>query len=211
MPPMHASVQVLRRFGLKDNYYQSGWGEQYRVGTNLKWTPDQTDKQTLPDPDELRQRLLSKLKQRRIKTFRVGSKVLTKPNQKKHERSQQIIKNRVMALNEGWEKKQVDAHNWSWEVNEDKDYWQKRLKSVKEYMPEELNKPEFELQRLAAAAQRNELDEEGMQGLKKLRAETRQKKRQQQREEQEKLRSSVLAKYGSPRGGAKMDTWGARV
>ena len=38
-------MQVINKYNLKDNYYESGWGEVHRVGSNLKWTP--TDK----DPD----------------------------------------------------------------------------------------------------------------------------------------------------------------
>jgi hypothetical protein len=207
----YSSVQVLRRFGLKDNYYQSGWGEKYRVGTNLKWTPDQVDKQALPDPMELRQRMLERIKERSIKKFKVGSKVLTTRAKKALERSQQVIKNRVLALNEGWEKKKLDhasesGHKFEMRRDESKDYWSKRVKAAKEYMPEELNEPAFELQRLAAAAQRGELDEAGLEAYRKLREQKRVEQREAQREKREKLRQAVLSKYGTRHLGTHMDT-----
>ena len=197
---MHASVQVLRRFGLKDNYYQSGWGEKFRVGTNLKWLPDQLDKQALPEPSELRQRLQTEM-QRRRKTFKVskerrqwgnkdeltlhadsegyqrmpGTKMMTMTQMQTFQRSAELMWNRMRELHEGWVKKKLphatgeDVQRFKWVKDDSADTWADRLQASKEWMPHELSKPEFELQRLQAAAQRHELDEEGMKALRKLR------------------------------------------
>ncbi|NJR42787.1 MAG: hypothetical protein HC767_09100 [Akkermansiaceae bacterium] len=124
-----------------------------------------------------------------------------------------MTKNRVLALNEGWVKKKLehagpDGEVYKWVKDETKDYWAKRLKGMKEYMPEELNKPEFELQQLAAAAQRGELDAAGMEVYKNLRAGQRETQRSTKRAEREELRSRVVHKYGRLRGAAKVDALG---
>lgn len=198
-------MQVLKRFKLKDNYYQSGFGEKYRVGTNLKWTPDQTDKASLPDPEVMRERVQERIKKRTVKKAMVGSKSLTRKKAKFHERSQQLIQNRIRKLNEGWEKRPRTNGEKGFDIvrNEDLDTWDKRLKASKDYMPEELNKPEFELQRLAAAAQRRGLDEEGLKTYRELRAQNREKDRAKKQAEREKLKSTVLQKYGNPLRGPR--------
>lgn len=219
-------MQVLRRFGLKDNYYQSGYGEKYRVGTNLKWTPDQTDKQALPDPIEMRQRVLEKIQERRIKKVKVGSKVLTRSKSNTLSRSQQVTKKRrEMLLVHGWQEKDLEhssplstsdaqsgkrrAPKAASSGNRDKIVmdWAQRIVAAEKCLPEELSKPEFELQRLAAAAQRGALDEESLETYRRLRAEKRAEVRGKQHEARETMRSVVRAKYGSPRGGTNMGLW----
>lgn len=53
-PDSAGELQVITRYTLRDNYYQSGWGEKYRVGTSLKWTPAEPKKEKLPPVEQLR-------------------------------------------------------------------------------------------------------------------------------------------------------------
>lgn len=191
---------MLRRFGLKDNYYQSGWGERYRVGTNLKWSPDETDKERLPPPAELRAQVHAEQKRRGLKTVRAhqrvrfamedddrnviwkagaepegpGARVFTPRTVKTHEYNKEKIRQRGVKMTAAW---------------------QRRLQGVEAFYPAELDRPEFEQQRLQAAAQRGELEAAEMERLREIRAAQRQTRRARKLARRAEIEEAVLPRY----------------
>lgn len=193
-------MQVLQRFGLKDNYYQSGWGERYRVGTNLKWSPDQPERERLPPAEQLRTEVLSVKRRRDLKTVRAhrgvrfamedeqrnvvwtaggepkgpGSRVFTPRSVKTHEYNKEKIRQRAAAMTREW---------------------QARLQGVKEFYPKELEGEGFEQQRLQAAAQRGELGDAEMQRLQEIREAQKATRRARRDARRAEIEEAVLPRY----------------
>lgn len=109
-------VQVIRRFHLKDNYYLSGWGERYRVGTNLKWTPEESEKEFL-GPAKEQQKLLRERRAVKQPVHVKSGVTVTQKEGKKLELCEEIARNRRQKLQAAW---------------------RRRLKSRTDYLPLEL-------------------------------------------------------------------------
>eukprot|EP00892_Ulva_mutabilis_P012698 jgi/Ulvmu1/9800/UM056_0040.1 len=195
-----AYVKILKRFGLKDNYYQSGWGERYRVGTNLKWSPDQTDKEKLPPPEQLRAEVMAEQRQRRRKTVRAhrsvrftmedadrnviwkagpdpegpGSGVFTPRTVKTHEYNKEKIRQRAVHMTQTW---------------------QQRLQGVQHFYPAELEQPGHEQQRLQAAAQRGELATAEVERMREIRAAQKEARRARRSARKMEVEGAVLPRY----------------
>lgn len=193
-------MQILRRFGLKDNYYQSGWGERYRVGTNLKWSPGEADKERLPPPATLRAEAQEAHKRRGLRKVRAhrgvrftmedaernpvwsagpapegpGAGVFTARTVKTHEFNKEKIRQRAVRMTRDW---------------------QARLQGVAGFYPEELQGEGFEQQRLQAAAQRGELGEEEMERLRDIRAAQRETQRARRLARRAEVEEAVLPRY----------------
>lgn len=185
---------------MKDNYYQSGWGERFRVGTNLKWSPDQAEREKLPPPEQLREEVMAQQKRRQLKKVRShravrfamedvdrnvvwkagpdpegpGGGVFTPKTVKTHEFNKEKIRQRAVRMTQ---------------------QWQQQLQGVKEFYPAELVQPENEHQQLQAAAQRGELDEAAVQRLREIRAAQREARRARKHARRAEIEEVVLPRY----------------
>jgi uncharacterized protein (DUF736 family) len=143
----HTCVQVLRRFDLKDKV-EMGWGERYRVGTNLKWTPDQVETQALPPAEQLRARMDAEI----AASFPHNRKVPARVDGQSRKKVSVKAK-KTADFEEGVRARRfarIDAA------------WRERLRGASQYLPYELEKPELERQRRAAEAQAAELPFEAL-------------------------------------------------
>lgn len=147
MQHAHA-VQVLRRFGLKDKV-DLAFGERYKVGSNLKWSPTDTQHRRLGHPQGVRARMRAEMLRaltphtsrdtsikfvsvNKAEKLRLG-KIQTERGRKRHAMETEF--HRQLAIERGW---------------------RERLRSAEQHMPAELLEPQFEKQRQRAEAQRQE-------------------------------------------------------
>lgn len=170
------------------------------MGTNLKWSPDQADKEKLPAPAQLRAQVYAIQTRRSLKTVRAhqrvrfamedanrkviwkaggepqgpGARVFTPRTVKTHEFNKEKIRQRGVKLTAAW---------------------QQRLRGVEEFYPPELGRPEFEQQRLQAAAQRGELEAAEMARLHEIRAAQKQARRARKLAKRAEVEEAVLPRY----------------
>ena len=96
-------LQVLRRFDLKDKVTM-GRGEKQSVGSNLKWTPDQADKQQLPPAGVLAQQARDEMAAglRRRPKVRVDGKSMRPRQLKTHEWNLALVERRQARIEAAW-------------------------------------------------------------------------------------------------------------
>ena len=99
-----------------------GWGERYRVGTNLKWTPDDTQHQALPPADKLQREMDAEIaaafpRNRKSRLYGTHGKKLTVKQAKTAKFKERVLANRIARIDSAW---------------------RQRLRGAKSYLPPEL-------------------------------------------------------------------------